>query len=106
MKLHISTQVYENYGWHNFDGKGACPQRWKAKGGSDYYYPLPEGFDLSQIGDLVDGLQPQVSCDDESWREWMIDWEVVADDFLTGFERFQLEDSGSIRYPAKVLKQP
>ena len=26
MKLHIVTQVEENYGAHDWDGTGACPQ--------------------------------------------------------------------------------
>jgi len=36
LKLLITTQVYENYGAHDWDGVGECPQYWKAKGGSDY----------------------------------------------------------------------
>ena len=36
MKLLITTQNYENYGAHDWDGVGECPQYWKAKGGSDY----------------------------------------------------------------------
>ena len=36
MMLVITTQVYENYGAHDWDGKGECPQYWKAKGGSEY----------------------------------------------------------------------
>ena len=35
-KLLITTQVYENYGAHDWDGVGECPQYWKAKGGNDY----------------------------------------------------------------------
>ena len=35
-KLLITTQVYENYGAHDWDGVGECPSYWKAKGGSDY----------------------------------------------------------------------
>ena len=35
-KLLITTQVYENYGAHDWDGRGECPQYWKAKGGNDY----------------------------------------------------------------------
>ena len=35
-KLLITTQTYENYGAHDWDGVGQCPQYWKAKGGSDY----------------------------------------------------------------------
>lgn len=35
-KLVIATQFSENYGSHDWDGKGACPQHWKMKGGSTY----------------------------------------------------------------------
>ena len=37
MKLHIWTQDYENYGAHDWDGTGECPQYWKAKGGADFF---------------------------------------------------------------------
>ena len=33
MKLHIETQTQENYGAHDWDGTGVCPQYWKFKGG-------------------------------------------------------------------------
>ena len=36
MKLVIQTQFRENYGAHDWDGKGQCPQYWKNKGGSTY----------------------------------------------------------------------
>jgi hypothetical protein len=36
MKLLITTQVRENYGAHDWDGVGECPQYWKSKGGNDY----------------------------------------------------------------------
>lgn len=36
MKLVIRTQYRENYGAHDWDGKGACPQYWKNKGGETY----------------------------------------------------------------------
>lgn len=36
MKLVIHTQFMENYGAHDWDGKGECPQYWKYKGGSTY----------------------------------------------------------------------
>jgi hypothetical protein len=32
----VLTQVMENYGAHAWDGKGECPQYWKAKGGNEY----------------------------------------------------------------------
>jgi hypothetical protein len=42
-KLLITTQIQENYGAHDWDGEGSCPQYWKMKGGNDYVilnYPL------------------------------------------------------------------
>ena len=36
MMLVIQTQTQENYGAHDWDGVGACPQYWKFKGGSEY----------------------------------------------------------------------
>ena len=36
MKLFITTQFKENYGAHDWDGTGECPQHWKFKGG-EYY---------------------------------------------------------------------
>jgi hypothetical protein len=31
MKLLITTQYMENYGAHDWNGEGACPQYWKMK---------------------------------------------------------------------------
>jgi hypothetical protein len=36
MKLVIQTQFKENYGAHDWDGTGECPQYWKFKGGSTF----------------------------------------------------------------------
>jgi hypothetical protein len=36
MKLVIHTQFRENYGAHDWDGEGACPQYWKCKGGETF----------------------------------------------------------------------
>tara|TARA_R110002050_G_scaffold208017_1_gene344054 strand:+ start:217 stop:708 length:492 start_codon:yes stop_codon:yes gene_type:complete len=32
----VQTQYRDNYGSHNWDGTGECPQHWKNKGGSTY----------------------------------------------------------------------
>ena len=47
MRLVIHTQYRENYGAHDWDGKGECPQYWKLKGGSTYVV----GCDLQQEQD-------------------------------------------------------
>ena len=33
----IATQFRENYGAHDWDGEGYCPQHWKCKGGDTYF---------------------------------------------------------------------
>jgi hypothetical protein len=100
-KLLITTQVYENYGAHDWDGVGQCPQYWKAKGGSDYV--VKKFKDFSKVTETVMALRGQIECDNEGFRETIINFEVVADDYLTEFEKDQLEYEGSIRYPAKEL---
>ena len=100
-KLLITTQVYENYGAHDWDGVGECPQYWKAKGGNDYV--VKKFKDFSAVSETVMALRGQIECDDRFYRETIIGWEIVANDYLTEFEKDQLEYEGSIRYPAKEL---
>ena len=35
-RIIMGTQFNENYGAHDWDGSGECPQYWKAKGGSEH----------------------------------------------------------------------
>ena len=37
MKIVVQTQCSENYGAHDWDGQGQCPQNWKMKGGNTYF---------------------------------------------------------------------
>ena len=99
MKLLITTQTYENYGAHDWDGVGECPQYWKAKGGSDYVVKKFRGDATT----AVMALRGQIEQDNDSYRESIINWEIVADDYLTEFEQSQLAYEGTIRYPAKEL---
>lgn len=104
MKLMITTQNHENYGAHDWDGVGECPQYWKAKGSSEYRYDLgPYGRSQEALTELVMALRGQVEEDNFGWRSRVIDWEVVADDYLTEFERDQLDYEGVIRHPAKTI---
>ena len=100
-KLLITTQVYENYGAHDWDGVGECPQYWKAKGGNDYV--VKKFKDFSAVSETVMALRGQIECDDRFYRETIINFEVVANDYLTEFEQSQLDYDGKIRYPAKEL---
>lgn len=101
MKLLITTQNYENYGAHDWDGVGECPSYWKAKGGSDYVVKNFTNF--NNTTEVVMALRGQIEEDSEYFRSSIIDWEVVADDYLTEFEQMQLDYEGKIRFFAKEL---
>ena len=105
MKLLITTQIQENYGAHDWDGVGACPQYWKFKGGSDYSYALgPVMRSTIVLAEIVEHFRAQIECNNEGFREYIIGFEVVADDYLTDFEKSQLEYDGSITYRTKELE--
>lgn len=106
MKLYIFTQDMENYGAHDWDGEGECPQYWKAKGGTEYIVDV-EGFRWNDtfaeknIRMVVDELRFIIDESNDYYRSSILGYEIVADDFLTEHEQMQLDYEGKIRYPAK-----
>ena len=103
MKLLITTQVRENYGAHDWDGVGECPQYWKSKGGNEYVLRDFNGSD-GQAEYAVNELRDQFESNNDYFHEYALSWEIVADDFLTEFEHDQLECDGEIRWPAKEIR--
>ncbi len=101
-KLLIQTQVFENYAWDAEGNLGTGENAyWKAKGGNDY---VVKSFkDFNRVTEVVMALRGQVERDNDAFRELIIGWEVVADDYLTQFEKDQLEYEGKITYPAIEL---
>lgn len=97
MKLIIYTQVYENYGAHDWDGRGECPQYWKAKGGNEYVIRNVEPA-AKQL--YHDAAVLKINESSDYYREYVIGSDIVADDYLTEFERSQLDYDGRIPYPA------
>ena len=101
-KLLIQTQVYENYAWMEDGTLGTGENAyWKAKGGSDYV--VKKFKDFNRVTETVMALRGQIEQDNDAYREHIIGWEIVADDFLTEFEQSQLDYEGKITYPAKEL---
>jgi len=92
MKIYIYTQVYENYGY-----------RWKPKGGRDYFIPCGESISPVRLDAMVSLARPQIEEKTEMFEENIVGIEVVADDFMTDFERSQLEYDGKIDFPAKTI---
>jgi len=101
MLLVITTQLQENYGAHDWDGQGACPQYWKFKGGSEHKVKGVEiGMDYQAI---VDGLRDQIEEDSDFYRVTIIGYSLEADGYLTDFEQSQLDYDGSITFPAREI---
>lgn len=95
MKLVIRTQYMENYGAHDWDGKGECPQYWKMKGGSEYMIEgVPLNIDYAEVVAAAD-----VEKNNEYCREYILDWSLESDDYMSWFENSQLEYDGSIACP-------
>ena len=94
-KLLITTQVYENYG-------NADEPYWKPKGGCEYVVKKFRGGDEAATAAIM-GLRPQIECDNEFYREYVLGWQIVANNYLTEFEKSQLEYEGKIAFPAKEL---
>lgn len=94
MILVIQTQDYENYAAHTgFDGTF----RWKAKGGSEFKITnVPADADLQEVVDMVRG---EIERDDEYFQTTIIGYGLEGDDYLSWFEKSQLEYDGEIAFP-------
>jgi hypothetical protein len=98
MKVVLYTQVYENYAVRADGSLGTGFEAyWKAKGGSEY---VVKNVDESRANDIIDAASAKIECDTDAYRETVIFAEVVSNDYLTDYERQQLEYDGRIVYPA------
>jgi hypothetical protein len=93
-KLVIQTQIRENYGT-------ALRPHWKAKGGEDYV--VSNFTQFNDVQSAIDSLREQVETDNDFYQEYIVCWNVVDNDYLTDYERQQLEFDGRITYPAQEL---
>jgi hypothetical protein len=81
MKLVIATQYEENYGAHDWDGVGECPQYWKMKGGSTF---VVENLTAEQAerarASGCPTLRGLIDCGDQVAKEYVVSVYVVAND--------------------------
>ena len=100
MMLVIRTQYMENYGAHDWNGQGECPQYWKMKGGSEYKITdVPLNIDYQEVVSMAN-----VETDNEYCREYILDWSMESDDYLSWFEKSQLEFDGEITSKEPVIE--
>jgi hypothetical protein len=84
MKLVIQTQIKENYGAHDWDGTGECPQHWKMKGGSTYVVeninpPTARNIEMDGLSTLAPLLE-MLESKDECFEEYALGYELEQDD--------------------------
>ena len=94
-KLMITTQYCENYGTPS-------DPYWKFKGGSEYFVKDVDECDMIDI--IVDRVRSRVEYSNPMCEEYILGYEIVADDYMTEFERSQLEHEGFVRFPAKIVE--
>ncbi len=95
MKLVIHTQYRENYGAHDWDGQGECPQYWKFKGGETY---VMEILDPNVRPTNIDEIAELITYKDEGSEEYVLDWSFVdpeekfCDDWETPWNLYKEKD--------------
>ena len=99
--LVIRTQVYENYAWNEDGTLGTgADAYWKAKGGSEYkILDVPLNIDYNEIVSAAN-----VEQNNDAFQEYIIDWTIEADDYLSWFEKSQLDYEGSISCPEPTME--
>jgi hypothetical protein len=81
MKIVITTQVRENYGAHDWDGVGQCPQYWKCKGGETYMVPNLTVEQVLKVKDAgIPTLKALIERRHDSFEEYVVDWSILDDD--------------------------
>jgi hypothetical protein len=85
MKLVITTQTRENYGAHEWDGEGECPQRWKCKGGNTY---VVRDLTQTQVDKIVEVGIPTITAlleeRTDGYEEYLLAYDVVEDSAAEG----------------------
>lgn len=85
MKIVITTQCRENYGAHDWDGNGACPQYWKFKGGDTYVVANLSPTQVLKIKETgIPTLKTLIESKNDAFEEYVIDWSILDDDAVVG----------------------
>jgi hypothetical protein len=99
MMIVIATQDYENYAAHQgFTGDFY----WKAKGGSEFkIVSVPQNVDIDEVVEMArDGIERN----DEYFQTNILGYDLKSDDYLSWFEKSQLDYEGSITFKEPVIE--
>ena len=90
----IDTQYKENYGAHDWDGTGDCPQHWKFKGGSCIkVMDVPVSIPYEDLVSLA--IDAFSMCNDYCEVD-VIRVHIEHNEWLSDFEKSQFEYEGEI----------
>lgn len=93
MLIVIETQIHENYG-------DADQPYWKAKGGRCIKVTnVPLGLASESIDELVRTVDEA----NDYFTEYAVGWSIQPDDYLSWFEKSQMEYDGYIQCPEPVM---
>jgi len=78
----VTTQYRENYGSHNWNGKGDCPQYWKSKGGEVYI--VDDSIDIKIFEDTIaysdnyseESVVNVIECSEDEADSKLDPWEI------------------------------
>ena len=102
MKAIFTTQVYENYAFREDGSIGTGADAYfKPKGGDEY---VVLNVDRSAMSRILAEVKAKVEVSNDYFRETVVDFMLVEDDYLTEYERSQLEYDGCIVYSPKELE--
>ena len=102
MKAIFTTQVYENYAIREDGSIGTGADAYfKAKGGDEY---VVLNVDKTQMSRILAEVRAKVEVSNDYFRETVVDLQLVEVDYLTEYERSQLEYDGRIVYSPKELE--
>ena len=102
MKAIFFTQVYENYAVREDGSIGTGAEAYfKAKGGDEY---VVLNVDKTQMSRILAEVRAKVEVSNDYFRETVVDFQLVEDDYLTEYEKSQLEYDGRVVYSPKELE--
>ena len=102
MKAIFFTQVFENYAWREDGSIGTGADAYfKPKGGDEY---VVRNVNEDQVFEILEKVAGQIEKSNDYYQEFIVDVKIVEDDYLTEYEREQLEYEGSIVYSPKELE--
>jgi hypothetical protein len=92
MAVVVATQFRENYGAHEWDGTGTCPQYWKNKFGEDYIIQNAPSEE-----DAVYFVDHHICHSTNYSQEWVISSLEVPEDHRTEMEETSNGEVPAIR---------